>query len=336
MSSRVLQPGARTRLLRCAPGVPRASMAGLSLIELMVALALGLLVVLAAIGLFASNRAVYGNTESLARIQENARAGFEMMARDIREADGTVCRSPAFFGPIASPSGDPEAASGKMPLFSWWRTSEQPWGQLGYWGDGLRGSDDGIELRSAFRDALPLYEVGFGPTVITLYYKGQAKFRSGDELLACDGQAGYLFTAQGAPGGITHQVSAAIGPCPACASAKFQLKPEGRPAFVVPVTAVRWSLKPNGRGGRSLYREGPGGSGGDTLADEVVEDVRALKLSYLLPGAIQYVNAAAVGAQWKKVRAVRIELELEANKADTGDAIKRRIVHVVSLRNRNP
>ena len=104
----------------------------------------------------------------------------------------------------------------------------------------------------------------------------------------------------------------------------------------MPVTAVRWSLKPNGRGGRSLYREGPGGSGGDTLADEVVEDLRALKLSYLLPGAIQYVNAAAVGAQWKKVRAVRIELELEANKADTGDAIKRRIVHVVSLRNRNP
>ena len=319
-----------------ATGIPRASMTGLSLVELMIALALGLLVVLAAIGLFASNRAVYGNTEALARIQENARAGFEMMARDIREADGTACRSPSYFGLMGSPTGDPDTASGRMPLFSGWRATGQPWGALGYWGDGLRGTDDGIELRSASTGALPVHQIDINPEVAILYFKGTPQFRPGDEMLACDSQAGYLFTAQGTVGGITDRVLAEIKSCPGCAAATLNLKPESRPASVVPVTAVRWVLKSNGRGGRSLYRERPAGFDGTTHGDEVIEDVHALKLTYLLPGATQYVNAAAVGARWKTVRAVRIELELQANKADTGDAIKRRIVHVVSLRNRNP
>ena len=55
---------------------------GLSLVELMVALVLGLLVVGAAIGVFLSNRQTYTATESLGRVQENARVAFELMARD--------------------------------------------------------------------------------------------------------------------------------------------------------------------------------------------------------------------------------------------------------------
>ena len=61
---------------------------GLSLIELMIALLLGLLVVGGAIGIFTSNRRAYNATESLSRVQENARVAFEMMSRDVREAGG--------------------------------------------------------------------------------------------------------------------------------------------------------------------------------------------------------------------------------------------------------
>lgn len=71
--------------------IARSKMAGLTLIELMIALVLGLLVLGAAIGIFVSNRQAYTATESLSRIQENSRVAFELMAREVREAGGNPC-----------------------------------------------------------------------------------------------------------------------------------------------------------------------------------------------------------------------------------------------------
>ncbi len=57
----------------------------------MIALMLGLLVAAAAAGIFLANRQTYTVTGSLARVQENVRFAFELMARDIREAGGNPC-----------------------------------------------------------------------------------------------------------------------------------------------------------------------------------------------------------------------------------------------------
>ncbi|WP_242603149.1 PilW family protein [Xanthomonas vasicola] len=69
----------------------RSRMRGVTLIELMIALVLGLLVVGAAIGIFLANRRTYSATEGLGRVQENVRTAFELMARDVREASGNPC-----------------------------------------------------------------------------------------------------------------------------------------------------------------------------------------------------------------------------------------------------
>ena len=66
---------------------------GFTLVELMVALVLGLIMTGALLSAFIANRNVYAATESLGRVQENARAAFELMARDVREAGGTPCNS---------------------------------------------------------------------------------------------------------------------------------------------------------------------------------------------------------------------------------------------------
>ena len=71
---------------RAAPGVR-----GFSLIELMIALMLGLLVVGSASAIFISNRQTYRATEGLGRVQENGRMAFELLSRDLREAGSSPC-----------------------------------------------------------------------------------------------------------------------------------------------------------------------------------------------------------------------------------------------------
>lgn len=334
-------------------------MAGLSLIELMVTVVLGLLVVLAAIGLFTSNRAVYGSTEALSRIQENARAGFELMARDIRGADGTACRAPVDLHTAAAASA-PE----KLPLVRWMGNNVASWGKLGEWGDGLVGwsgtHGDAIELRSATEDAVAVTR----HEDHTLYYAGPPRFAPLDPVLVCDGNTAYLLgvilagqgshvayksaTCQigpGSEGGIALRAGgrAAGGPAGGGMNCETDGNPTGllidpsrRPAFLAPVAAVQWLVETNSRGGKSLYRVSRGSAGSDERA-EVIDGVRTLELHYLLPGKTEYVVASQVGADWKQVRAVRIALELEASPGGgSGDEIGRRIVHVVSLRNRNP
>lgn len=64
---------------------------GLSMIELMVALVLGLLVVLAVLQIFLSATKTYKMTEEMGRIQENGRFAIEYLKRDIRQAGFFGC-----------------------------------------------------------------------------------------------------------------------------------------------------------------------------------------------------------------------------------------------------
>src|SRR5690554_5075136 len=64
---------------------------GVSLIELMVALAIGTVLVLGLVQVFAASRAAYQTSEGLARVQENARFALDFLQRDIRMAGHFGC-----------------------------------------------------------------------------------------------------------------------------------------------------------------------------------------------------------------------------------------------------
>lgn len=64
---------------------------GVSLIELMVALAIGSLLVLGLVEVFAASRTAYQLSEGLARVQENARFAVDYLQRDIRMAGHMGC-----------------------------------------------------------------------------------------------------------------------------------------------------------------------------------------------------------------------------------------------------
>jgi type IV pilus assembly protein PilW len=66
---------------------------GLTLIELMIALVLGLLLVAGTIQVFVGNKQTARVTEAHSRIQENARFALEILTRDIRAAGYSGCRT---------------------------------------------------------------------------------------------------------------------------------------------------------------------------------------------------------------------------------------------------
>jgi type IV pilus assembly protein PilW len=69
----------------------RRPQAGLSLIELMIAIALGALLLLGLVQIFGGVRNTFGTNEALSRIQENSRFALEFIRRDVRMAGHFGC-----------------------------------------------------------------------------------------------------------------------------------------------------------------------------------------------------------------------------------------------------
>ncbi len=64
---------------------------GLSLIELLVALALSLMIMAGAISILSSNKRIYKDQEEMGRLQEGARFSIELLNKDIRSAGFSGC-----------------------------------------------------------------------------------------------------------------------------------------------------------------------------------------------------------------------------------------------------
>jgi type IV pilus assembly protein PilW len=71
----------------------RQKQRGLTLIELMISMALGLALTAGAISIFQQNKQTYNFQESISRIQESGRFAMNLIARDIRSSGFRGCRS---------------------------------------------------------------------------------------------------------------------------------------------------------------------------------------------------------------------------------------------------
>ena len=350
----------------------RGRQRGASLVELMVALLLGLVVVGAAMAVFLATKQTYVATESIGRLQETSRVAFELMARDLREAGSDACGA-----------GLAEAVNVVNTPASRWYTDVA---------GGIRGHAGGSAFpdaafgisesdRVAGTDALEFVSAGPAIATIVKHNPPAASFQvntnqhglvSGDLAIACDPEHAAVFqvtsasamnativhnTGTGSPGNCTGGLGAPLN-CGSPLGTAYQFGCEfggtqagtdcNNPAdqwsaFIAPLRALRWYVGCNGRvacnepGGRSLYRARLDNNAG-TLAverDEIAEGVSDMALQYLADGGAGYVGAAAV-TDWSAVTAVRIRLELSGRDLVDGQRVTRALDHVVTLRSRAP
>ncbi|MEF3193875.1 MAG: PilW family protein, partial [Halothiobacillaceae bacterium] len=298
------------------------------MVELMIALVLGLLVIGAVVGVFISNKQAFRTAENMARLQEEARFAFEAMAREIREAGGTPCGATAVANVLNGGGGWWNWNNGPLIGYDGNQAGPQPFGS----GPGQRvtGTDGVLMLTASL----------FEGVVITDHNPSAAQFkvntpnhdiRTDDIVMACDSQSAAIFQVTNANQGnvtIVHNTGTGTpGNCskglglPTVCTANGTSKTFAKGGFISHYSASFWYIGNNAHGGRSLYRLGFTGAP-SPQTQEIAEGVTDMQIEYLTATAgtpptlaNSYVAASAI-ANWADVIAVRITLTME-----TGDRV---------------
>ncbi|KKL26660.1 hypothetical protein LCGC14_2393050, partial [marine sediment metagenome] len=171
---------------------------GLALVELMISLVLGLVIVGAVTGIMLSNIQGFRTTRGLAQVQDAARVGFELLARDIRQAGNVPCGNDIAVVNILNPA----------------QNAIIPWQYD--WDNAVKGFGGGTSLvgvtnQIAGTESLVMLSGQGSNTYMTEYNSaaGSADFvagpagnslRDGDVLLVCNERLGTIFQMVNAPG----------------------------------------------------------------------------------------------------------------------------------------
>ncbi|MES9911253.1 MAG: PilW family protein [Candidatus Sedimenticola sp. 4PFRAG1] len=300
---------------------------GLGLVEIMIAMVLGLVLTIGMTEIFIANKQAHKSQESLSHIQENARFAIETMARNIRMAGYMGCANLDAVPPnvIADPppSGGFSAATAVMG-------SEVD--DAGAWApvyDGVapvgvvKGTD---VIRVGHADDCGAYLVGnmkSDNANIQVNSDNTCGFEQGDHLLITDCKNADLFRAG------TVSVGASSGklaiPHPMSVNIDNRLSTiYGPDARVYKFIQIDYYIKENPFGEPSLYRRSFG------VEEELVEGIEDLEITYGEDEtndltADRYVDANVVGTGagqgWGKVTGVRVQLGLRSirNNVALGD-----------------
>lgn len=335
---------------------------GLTLIELMIAMVLGLIVVGGAVSVIIANGQTYRTNEAFSQIQESSRTVFELLARDIRQSAASACGNTTRIANVLNTAGG-----------NWW----QNWlGIRGYdggvlaagvWVDAVESpavtTGSGVSQRVAGTDAILLQGAEDAGLSIKLHTvtAGAAKveidsavsgFVAGDILMACDFDHAAIFQASSYDaatvtiayddaGSNPGNCSEGLGFPEDCSSTEGNIDPFELNSQIARMTASTWYIGNNGRadeGGRSLYRVrlGPGGV---LVTEEVVAGVTNMQLLYR-----EGANAAlvAVPGNWNNVNAVEITLTMDsadrnvsADSSVNAGRLRRSFTTMVGIRSRS-
>lgn len=275
---------------------------GLTLVELMIAVALGLLL-LAAMGyLYVSNRQAFRTHDSVARIQENGRYAMEVLGQDLRMVGYIGCGA---LGEVPITGTAKVVAPVAVPA---------PANVLGG-EDGIDTAADTLTLMRVDGRGAVLTAVMADSTVAVPIPASPRQYAEGTYFLIADCLKADLFrsSVEVDSGGtaIPHEAG------PYNTSANLS-KAYGADAFVFPFESLAYRIANNPAGNPALYRDVNGS------AQEVVENVKDMQIVYGVDkggdGAVDEYDTANDVADWTQVLAVRVSLLLRSPEANVATA----------------
>lgn len=221
---------------------------GLSLVELMVAITIGLLLLAGVAQIFASSSRTYRVNQGLSQIQENGRFAMEFLARDLRLADFWGCTNSLANVTNNIPNA---AASGLL-------------GAINFGAGGLAGTDntglngeDSILVRGAFGTGLNVQAATSLTAITTTINNGLAQ---NNNVIVSDCSNGDIFSISNATPGTSGLLTSAVN-----LSNAYQTD-----AQVFPVRTIIYSIAPGAAGQPALFRNN----------QELVDGINNLQVLY--------------------------------------------------------
>ena len=333
---------------------PAARQAGFTLIELMIAMILGLVVIAGITSVFLAGQQSFRANHALSDVQDSSRIAFELMARDIRQAGMTGCGDDR----VANVLNNGPNGTGTQ---DWWAN----------WANAVHGYEAGATdpaattgtaetNRASTTDSLQLVSAGSLPVSIKEDKEPAANFKlnesssdlqSGDIIMVCSPDHATIVqitnyndsnvtvvhnTGTASPG----NCSKGLGYPTDCGSTNGNSWSFPENSTIAEITGVDWYIGYNPVGGKSLYRYSLVNTGGavGTTPQEMVRDVTDMQITYLVGGgaSTSFVDASAV-TDWSKITAVHVELTVESTFKRAGvdtKPISRQFAFTTTLRNR--
>lgn len=327
---------------------------GLTLVELMIAMLLGVILVGGVTGVFLSAQQTYRINDNLNRMQDGFRVGFQLLTRDLRNAGSSGCTNNGRVVNVLA--GD-----------TWWGN----WANSNFIAYSGTTTHPGVDFGSAVGERVAgtaavqmMYSLSDGNETIAIEHVPSgvnASFRiapganivQGDIIMVCDQSQSTIFQVSNITGtggsNVIHNTGGTVTPgnctnrlgfpgptsCSASSGSPYVFPPN---AVLSKFESVSWYVGNNGRpetGGRSLYRTWV--ERGVVIREEVIEGVRDLQFEFLLLGSANFIDTASVPAnRWVDVMSTRVHLTVEAAHVDfqgEGERANRTLIHEVALRN---
>lgn len=310
---------------------------GLTMIELMIAMVIGLFLTVAILQVFVGSRVTYSTQAALAHLQENGRFSTEYLSRDIREAGYQGCSVNNTVGNTVIDDGSDlydfidftDALEGLNNVS----------GSLNYGGKSPIAGTDVIIVKYADSGDSCTVE-SHNPTSATLKCEETHNFQKGEVLIVSDCSHTGIFqqsnvnnnstvntvvhnTGQATPGNCTKGLGLPIpSPCDSTTSdtngTEYTFPPG---ASVMGFKSYRYFIANNDFGEPSLYRQGIAATSavlGYDAAVELVEGVGDLQILYGVDSdndkvPDKYVDGDEAAGDFEDVTAVRISMLIQSN-----------------------
>jgi len=328
----------------------RAPAPGFSLIELMIAMLLGLIVIAGVFSVFLAGQQTYRTNSALGDIQDSSRIAFEMVARDVRDAGLTACGNKNRIANVLNNKDTAWYANWANALHGYEGTDPAVTTGTGE-GQRVTGTDS-VQVLSAGGMGLSVADTPSGPAANFKLNESTNDLQSGDMIIVCDPDHAAMvqITKQNNSNVVlVHNTGNTVSPGNCSKGLGFPTicdsNANGNPytfsknSQIAKLTGSDWYIGNNPANGRSLYRVvlvTNAAGAVSTTAQEMIRNVTDMQIKYLQPPSAAFVPADQV-TDWSIVNAVQIELTVESTSQSAGTDAKplsRTFASTTTVRNR--
>lgn len=332
--------------------------AGFTLVELMVAMTLGLMLV-AGIGyVYVASNQSYRTMDATSRIQENARYAFEVLSHDIRLAGFTGCGYSTMANTLNS-STDWDKNLFNRPLVGYeGGVSNFPSGTVA---DNVRANTDGIVILRANNDNEYIVD-SHNANSAQFKLKANHNIKQGEILVVTNCTHAAVFQMTNVNNNntidtVVHNTGNATQPgnctkgfglpidCSSTNGTAYTFTPGSR---LLKLSSALYYIRNNAANEPSLYRQYLMESGGDaaTEAEELVEGVENMQIEYgedtdtTADGAVNAYRSANNVVDWSRVLSVRVVFSMMSRQGERASTqsndgrIRKDFTMTIAVRNR--